>query len=100
MKKSIRGKNGKRLPVAYFAEGEMNVCLELLRSVYGESEIMPVPLLLETDESDDYLSRKYRNHVEPLLLEVEGEVIFPPTEMFDSDMFILNYRRFYNHPLS
>jgi|GEM_PF-3089811 len=96
MKKQILMGNGKKLPVAYFGEEEMNVCFELLSLVYGETEITPVHLELQDAETDDYLSQKYRDQVEPLLLAVEGEVIFPLTGMFDSDMFILNYRKFYS----
>jgi hypothetical protein len=96
MKKANFVKNAKKLPVAYFGEEEMDVCLELLSLVYGESEITPVPINIEGNEEEDYLSGKYRNQVEPLMLAVEGEIIFPLKGMFDSDMFILNYRQFYS----
>jgi hypothetical protein len=46
-------------------------------------------------EMDDYLTQKYKDQVCPLFLAVEGEIIFPLIGMFDTDMFILNYRQFY-----
>lgn len=91
--------SAKKLPVPAHFEGDgMLVCLELLSSVYGETEIVPVPMASEmhqNSEADDYLTQKYKDQVCPLLLEVEGEIIFPLVGMFDSDMFILNYRQFY-----
>ncbi len=88
--------NAKKLPVAYFGGEEMSVCLELLSLIYGESEITPVPINIEDSDEEDYLSRKYKDQVQPLLLAVEGEIIFPLLGMYDSDMFILNYRQFYS----
>lgn len=85
----------KRLPIAYFGGEGHEICLELLSLVYGESEITPISCAMQESESDDYLSQKYINHVKPMLLEVEGEIIFPLAGMFDSDMFIINYKKFY-----
>ncbi len=96
MKKQNFVGNVKKLPVAYFGEEGMSVCLELLSLVYGESEIMPVPVNFEEGDEEDYLSQKYKDQVGPLLLAVEGEIIFPLLGMYDSDMFILNYRKFYS----
>lgn len=96
MKKPSFVGNAKKLPVAFFGEEGMDVCLELLSLVYGESEIAPVPVNFEADEMEDYLRQKHRDKVEPLLLAVEGEIIFPLRGLFDSDMFILNYRQFYS----
>jgi len=97
-KSSLLG-GGKKLPVpAHFEAEGMLVCLELLSSVYGESEISPIPVTSQIDENsemDDYLTQKYKDQVCPLVLAVEGEIIFPLIGMFDSDMFILNYRQFY-----
>ncbi len=87
----------KTLPVAYFGEQD-DLCLELLSSVYGETDIVPVPVEFESAVSDeeDYLSRKYKELVQPLFLAVAGEIIFPLIGMFDTEMFILNYSRFYS----
>ena len=96
MKKQKFIGNAKKLPVAYFGEEEMSVCLELLTLIYGESEITPVPVDFEgKGDEEDYLSQKYKDQVSPLFLAVEGEIIFPLPGLFDSDMFILNYRQFY-----
>ena len=96
MKKQSFVGNLKKLPVAYFGEEEMTVCLELLSLVYGESEIIPVPITFDEGDEEDYLSQKYKDQVSPLFLAVEGEIIFPLIGMYDSDMFILNYRKFYS----
>lgn len=96
MKKQNFTGNAKKLPVAYFGGEEMEVCLELLSLVYGESEIIPVPVEFEEGAEEDYLSQKYKDQVKPLLLAVEGEIIFPLIGMYDCDMFILNYRQFYS----
>lgn len=97
MKNGTQIRSVKTLPVAYFGEEEVDdVCLELLASIYGESEIVPVPTVCETTDEEDYLSRKYKAQVQPLFLAVEGEIIFPPIGMFDSEMFLLNYRLFYS----
>ncbi len=97
MKKTDFTGNTKKLPVAHYGEEGMDVCMELLSLVYGESEITPVAVEFdEMGEEEDYLTQKYRDQVSPLFLEVAGEIVFPLPGLFDSDMFILNYRKFYS----
>jgi thioredoxin-related protein len=97
MKKANFTGNTKKLPVAGCGEEGMEVCMELLSLVYGESEITPIAVdLEEKGDEEDYLTQKYRDQVSPLFLEVSGEIVFPLPGLFDSDMFILNYRKFYS----
>ncbi len=70
--------------------------LALLSLVYEESSICPVSCHIEEDDGRDYLTQKYVNEVEHLMLQVKGEVIFPLLGLFNCKMFTLNYRKFYS----
>jgi len=95
MKKLVDPIRAKKLPMTYFGEENPEVCWELLSFVYGESEIDPVFIELDDPDTEDLWGQKHRMQMEPLLLSVEGEIIFPMKHLFDTDMFILNYRQFY-----
>lgn len=85
----------KKLPVSGFEHEQFLVCLELLSVIYAESSILPVSLEERDPDSEDYLSQKYLDVMEPMMLEIKGEFIFPVMGLFDSKMFVLNYQKFY-----
>ena len=86
----------KKLPMAHSERDQFLAYLELLSLTYEESSILPVLLEVKKTDDQDYLSQKYIDLVEPLMLEVKGEVIFPEIDLFDSHMIVLNYRKFYS----
>ena len=86
----------KKLPIIGFDHEHLLVCLELLSVIYAESSILPVSVQERDLDSEDYLSQKYLDVMEPLKLEVKGEFIFPLMGLFDSKMFVLNYQKFYS----
>ena len=85
----------KKLPIIPLKGRENLVHLELLSLVYEESSIVPVFCHIEEDDGRDYLTQKYVDQVELLMLNVKGEVVFPLIRLFDCGMFALNYRKFY-----
>lgn len=86
----------KKLPIIPLKGREKLVLLELLTHVYKESSIVPVACQLEKSNKRDFLTQKYIDQVEPLMLEVKGEVVLPTIPLFDCGMFALNYRKFYS----
>jgi hypothetical protein len=85
----------KKLPIVPLKGKERVLHLELLALMYGESSIVPVSCHIEEDDGRDYLTQKYVDHVENLMMRVKGEVVFPMISLFDCKMFVLNYRKFY-----
>jgi hypothetical protein len=86
----------KKLPVAYTGDINEIICLALLAVVYEESSILPVSIDVQESEAEDYLSQKYIDQFKPLVLEAFSEIVFPAIRMYDSEMFILNYQKFYD----
>ena len=86
----------KKLPISPLHDKESSLHLELLSLVYEESSIRPVSCSIEDDDGRDYLTQKYVNEVEHLMLKIKGEVIFPLLGLFNCKMFTLNYRKFYS----
>ncbi len=86
----------KKLPIVPLNGSENLVHLELLALIYEESSIVPVSCHIEEDDGRDYLTQKYVDQVETLMMKVKGEVVFPMIRLFDCGMFALNYRRFYS----
>lgn len=89
----------KKLPVTL--EGDINelLCLELLAVLYEDSSILPVIVDVEPSEDEDYLSQKYLDQVTPLVLETRCEIVFPVIRLYDTEMFVLNYQKFYDFSL-
>jgi len=85
----------KKLPIAHSDWDLIEPYLALLSLVYEESSIIPISLEERELESQDYLTRKYMDLVTPMILEVKGEVVFP-LGLYDSEMIVLNYRKFYS----
>jgi hypothetical protein len=86
----------KKLPIAPLKGKEGTLHLELLSLVYAESSICPVSCSIEEDDGRDFLTQKYVDQVEHLILKVQGEVIFPVMGLFNCKMFTLNYQKFYS----
>ncbi len=85
----------KKLPVSFVEDANIILCLELLSVIYEESCILPVTIDVGPSDDDDYLSQKYLDQVTLLVLEVQKEIVFPLIRLYDSEMFVLNYQKFY-----
>jgi hypothetical protein len=85
----------RKLPISPLKGKENLVHLELLALTYEESSIRPVSCHIEEDDGRDYLTQKYVDQVEDLMLHIKGEVIFPVLGLFNCKMFTMNYRKFY-----
>lgn len=86
----------KKLPILPIEGDEHQVHQELLFHAYEESCIVPVSCYIEEDDGRDYLTQKYVDQMEHLMLQVKGEIISPEISLFDSKVFTLNYKKFYN----
>lgn len=88
MKKDPSMEEVENLPVTYLAGEGISLCLELLSSI---SEVFDAAIASLEGERTEY--QEYSNCSS--VPEVRSEVIFPVIGLFDSDMFILNYGKFY-----
>ena len=78
----------ENLPSPYSSGEGLSLCLDLLSSV---SEVFDAAIASMEEQEMEY--EQYHNP--SVVLKVRSEVIFPVIGLFDTDMFILNYSKFY-----
>ena len=88
MKEKFSIEEMETLPEAYLNGEGVSLCLELLSTV---CEVFDAAIASLEEERRD--CHPFDTH--PLTLEIRSEVIIPVIGLFDSDMFILNYGKFY-----
>ena len=86
----------KKLPIVPLEGRNKLVHLELLSLVYKESSIVPISCEIQENDDRDYLTQRYVDQMQHLIIEVKGEIVFPLIGLFDCGMFALNYRKFYS----
>jgi hypothetical protein len=86
-------KKDEEIPVVHFAGSTFSMCIELLEELYEEAVEDGIYRDLNEIESEDIPG--YSNRVEPECTELKGEVVFPLKCLFDSEMVLFNYCKFY-----
>jgi hypothetical protein len=86
-------KKDDEIPAVHLAGATFSMCIELLSELHEDEYVEPSLggiKDLEPEESVGYAGR-----VEPDLIELRGEVVFPLKCLFDSEMVLFNYCKFY-----
>ena len=86
-------KKDDEIPAVRVAGSTFSMCIELLEELYEEvyeDSIYSDISALEIEES-----KGYSNRVEPDYIELRGEVVFPLKCLFDSEMVLFDYCKFY-----
>jgi hypothetical protein len=86
-------KNPKKIGVVISGELDQELSLELLCLLYADTEVEPVSFEQAAPEDDGLL--QFEDVVTPYILNASKEIISPLIRLFDGDMFVLNYQKYY-----
>jgi hypothetical protein len=86
-------KNSKKIGVVISQELDQEISLELLSLLYADTEVEPVSF--EHAPSEDNGLLQHEDVVAPYILNASKEIISPLIRLFDGDMFVLNYQKYY-----
>lgn len=84
----------KKMPVFFSKECHPEVTEELLAVLFEESGIEPI--CFEKSEKSEDGTLDHEDIVAPLMIQADVEIICPLIHFFDSDVFVLNYRKYYD----
>lgn len=87
-------KASKKMPVFFSKECHPEVTEELLAVLFEESGIEPI--CFEKSEKFEDGTLDHEDIVAPLMIQADVEIICPLIHFFDSDVFVLNYRKYYD----
>lgn len=86
-------KKSKKIAVLLSEEIDPEISMELLSIMYEDSDIEPISFEQMAPEDDGLIASQ--DLMEPLIINVKAEIICPMLPMFDSEIFVLNYQKFY-----
>lgn len=86
-------KVGKKIAVVLSETIDPQISIELLAVIYEGLDVEPISFE-ETREVDEGLLVS-KDPIEPLLINANSEIISPMIPIFDSEVFVLNYQKFY-----
>lgn len=86
-------KSGKKIAVVLSETLDPQISMELLAVIYEDFDVEPISFE-ESKEIDEGLIIS-KDPMEPLLINVNSEIICPMIPVFDSEIFVLNYQKFY-----
>jgi len=86
-------KPGKKIAVLLSEGIDPQVSMELLSVMYEDSDIEPISFEQMGDSDDGLITSQ--DLMAPLIINVKSEIICPMLPMFDSEIFVLNYQKFY-----
>lgn len=87
-------KASKKMPVFFSKECHPEVTEELLAVLFEDSGIEPI--CFEKSEKSEDGTLDHEDIVAPLMIQADVEIICPLIHFFDSDVFVLNYRKYYD----
>lgn len=86
-------KSPKKIGVVISGELDQELSLELLSLLYEDTEVEPVSFEQAIPEDDGLL--QLEDVVTPYIINASKEIISPLIRLFDGDMFVLNYQKYY-----
>ena len=86
-------KMGKKVAVVLSENGDPDISIELLSVIYEDLDIEPISFEAAKDSDKGLLMQK--DLMEPLIINACSEIIYPIQPLFDSEIFVLNYQKFY-----
>jgi len=86
-------KTGKKIAVLLSEGIDPEISMELLSVIYEDSDIEPISFE-ESAPQDEALIATH-DPMASLVISVKSEIICPMLPMFDSEIFVLNYQKFY-----
>jgi hypothetical protein len=86
-------KMGKKVAVVLADNVDPDISIELLSVVYEDLDIEPICFEGNRNLDEGLLMQK--DLMEPLIIDACAEIIYPILPLFDSEIFVLNYQKFY-----
>ena len=86
-------KMGKKVAVVISQNGDPDISIELLSVIYEDLDIEPICFEASKNLDEGLLMQK--DLIEPLIINASSEIIYPIQPLFDSEIFVLNYQKFY-----
>ena len=86
-------KSSKKIGVVLSGEIDQELSLELISILYEDAEIEPVSFEQAIPEDDGLL--QLEDVVSPYIINASSEIISPLIRLFDGDIFVLNYQKYY-----
>lgn len=86
-------KTSKKIAVLLSDGIDPEISMELLSVIYEDSDIEPISFEHMGPQDDGLITT--HDPMESLIISVKAEIICPMLPMFDSEIFVLNYQKFY-----
>ncbi|MBM3208516.1 MAG: hypothetical protein FJZ57_07975 [Chlamydiae bacterium] len=86
-------KSSKKIGVVLSGELDQELSLELISILYEDAEVEPVSFEQAIPEDDGLL--QLEDVVSPYIINASSEIISPLIRLFDGDIFVLNYQKYY-----
>ena len=86
-------KMGKKVAVVLSENVDPDISIELLSVIYEDLDIEPICFEGVRNLDEGLLMQK--DLMEPLIINACSEIICPIQPLFDSEIFVLNYQKFY-----
>ncbi|MEI8328754.1 MAG: hypothetical protein WCG14_01960 [Chlamydiia bacterium] len=92
-KKTVK-KSCKKMAIYFSKSCDPEVSEELLSILFEDSGIEPVSFEKTHEMDNGLLSQE--DVLAPFIIQADAEIICPIIPLFDSEVFVLNYRKYYD----